>query len=47
MPQEKTPSVLFVCSKNGGKSQLAAGLMRDLAGGKVAVYSAGTKPAKD
>jgi arsenate-mycothiol transferase len=47
MTQEKTPSVLFVCSKNGGKSQLAAGLMRDLAGDKVAVYSAGTKPAKD
>ncbi|TPV52541.1 low molecular weight phosphatase family protein [Pseudarthrobacter phenanthrenivorans] len=47
MPQEKTPSVLFVCSKNGGKCQLAAGLMRDLAGGNVAVYSAGTKPAKD
>ena len=23
----KKPSVLFVCSKNGGKSQLAAGLM--------------------
>jgi arsenate-mycothiol transferase len=42
----KTPSVLFVCSKNGGKSQLAAGLMRDLAGGAVAVYSAGTKPGK-
>ncbi|WP_455835239.1 arsenate-mycothiol transferase ArsC [Pseudarthrobacter siccitolerans] len=47
MTQEKTPSVLFVCSKNGGKSQLAAGLMRDLAGNKIAVYSAGTKPAKD
>jgi arsenate-mycothiol transferase len=47
MTQEKTPSVLFVCSKNGGKSQLAAGLMRDLAGDKIAVYSAGTKPAKD
>jgi arsenate-mycothiol transferase len=47
MTQEKTPSVLFVCSKNGGKSQLAAALMRDLAGDKVAVYSAGTKPAKD
>ena len=47
MPQEITPSVLFVCSKNGGKSQLAAGLMRDLAGGNVAVYSAGTKPGKD
>ena len=40
----KTPSVLFVCSKNGGKSQLAAGLMRDLAGEAVTVYSAGTKP---
>jgi arsenate-mycothiol transferase len=40
----KTPAVLFVCSKNGGKSQLAAGLMRDLAGDAVAVYSAGTKP---
>lgn len=40
----KTPSVLFVCSKNGGKSQLAAGLMRAAAGDAVAVYSAGTKP---
>ena len=42
----KTPSVLFVCSKNGGKSQLAAGLMNQLAGGAVTVYSAGTKPGK-
>lgn len=44
---EKKPTVLFVCSKNGGKSQLAAGLMRQLAGGSVDVYSAGTKPGKD
>ena len=42
----KTPSVLFVCSKNGGKSQLAAGLMNQLAGGAVTVHSAGTKPGK-
>jgi arsenate-mycothiol transferase len=42
----KTPGVLFVCSKNGGKSQLAAGLMNQLAGGTVTVYSAGTKPGK-
>ncbi|MGY2746105.1 arsenate-mycothiol transferase [Arthrobacter sp. UYCu723] len=42
----KTPAVLFVCSKNGGKSQLAAGLMNQLAGGAVMVYSAGTKPGK-
>ncbi|MGO4858007.1 arsenate-mycothiol transferase ArsC [Arthrobacter sp. 2MCAF14] len=40
----KTPSVLFVCSKNGGKSQLAAGLMNQLAHGTVTVHSAGTKP---
>jgi arsenate-mycothiol transferase len=40
----KKPSVLFVCSKNGGKSQLAAGLMNQLAAGTVTVYSAGTKP---
>ncbi|MFJ5958036.1 low molecular weight phosphatase family protein [Paenarthrobacter sp. NPDC092416] len=40
----KTPAVLFVCSKNGGKSQLAAGLMRELAGDTVVVHSAGTKP---
>lgn len=40
----KTPSVLFVCSKNGGKSQLAAGLMNQLANGTVTVHSAGTKP---
>ena len=38
------PSVLFVCVKNGGKSQMAAGLMRQAAGDSVSVYSAGTKP---
>lgn len=43
---QKTPSVLFVCSKNGGKSQLAAGLMNQLAGGSITVFSAGTKPGK-
>jgi arsenate-mycothiol transferase len=39
-----TPSVLFVCVKNGGKSQMAAGLMKAAAGDTVAVHSAGTKP---
>ena len=38
------PAVLFVCVKNGGKSQMAAGLMRQLVGDTVDVYSAGTKP---
>lgn len=45
----ETPAVLFVCVKNGGKSQMAAGLMRqDLAAagleGAVVVSSAGTHP---
>ncbi len=39
-----TPSVLFVCVKNGGKSQMAAGLMRKAAGNTVTVQSAGTEP---
>lgn len=39
-----TPSVLFVCVKNGGKSQMAAGLMRAAAGDTVDVHSAGTNP---
>lgn len=42
----KAPAVLFVCSKNGGKSQLAAGLMNQLSAGSVTVYSAGTKPGR-
>ena len=46
MPEDRTdtPSVLFVCVKNGGKSQMAAGLVRQLAGDTVAVESAGTRP---
>lgn len=44
MSETSTPSVLFVCVKNGGKSQMAAGLMRQVAGDTVSVYSAGTKP---
>lgn len=38
------PSVLFICVKNAGKSQMAAGLMRHVAGDAVAVSSAGTRP---
>lgn len=38
------PSVVFVCVKNGGKSQMAAALMRLRAGDAVEVHSAGTRP---
>ncbi|GAA4702385.1 low molecular weight phosphatase family protein [Pseudonocardia yuanmonensis] len=40
------PSVLFVCVRNGGKSQMAAGLMRKAAGDQVEVHSAGTNPGE-
>ena len=40
----RVPSVLYVCVKNGGKSQMAAALMRQIAGDAVEVHSAGTRP---
>lgn len=42
--ESSTPSVLFVCVKNSGKSQMAAGLMRKATGDAVEVHSAGTEP---
>ncbi|CAB4675356.1 MAG: heat-shock protein HtpX [Actinobacteria bacterium] len=38
------PSVLFVCVHNAGRSQMAAGFMTALSGGKVEVLSAGSAP---
>ncbi|MDT0300640.1 arsenate reductase ArsC [Streptomonospora wellingtoniae] len=40
------PSVLFVCVHNAGRSQMAAGHLRRLAGGRVEVRSAGSEPAE-
>jgi L-amino acid N-acyltransferase YncA/protein-tyrosine-phosphatase len=40
------PSVLFVCVHNAGRSQLAAGWLRRLAGDRVEVRSAGSEPAE-
>lgn len=40
-------SVLFVCVKNAGKSQMAAALMRRIGGDAVEVHSAGTRPGSD
>jgi arsenate reductase len=39
------PSVLFVCVHNAGRSQMAAGWLRHLAGNTVEVRSAGSEPA--
>jgi arsenate reductase len=43
---ELPPEVLFVCVHNAGRSQMAAALVRQLAGGKITVRSAGTAPSE-
>ena len=42
---DQKPSVLFVCVHNAGRSQMAAGWLRELAGDRVEVRSAGSIPA--
>jgi arsenate reductase len=43
---DDTPTVLFLCVHNAGRSQMAAGWMRTLAGDGVRVLSAGSEPAE-
>ena len=38
------PTVLFVCVHNAGRSQMAAGYLKALAGDRVEVLSAGSEP---
>jgi protein-tyrosine-phosphatase len=40
-----TPTVLFVCIHNAGRSQMAAGYLRTLGAGRIEVLSAGSAPA--
>ncbi|MEG3628882.1 arsenate-mycothiol transferase ArsC [Streptomyces poriticola] len=46
-PGTGLPRVLFVCSQNAGRSQLAAALLAHRAQGHVVVSSAGTHPAAE
>ena len=41
------PRVLFVCVHNAGRSQMAAGFLKSVAGERVDVVSAGSEPADD
>jgi len=41
----RRPAVLFVCVHNAGRSQMAAGFLRAIAGDRVDVFSAGSEPA--
>ncbi len=44
---DAAPTVLFVCVQNAGRSQLAAGILRHLAGDRVTVRTAGSAPAPE
>ena len=41
------PEVLFVCTHNAGRSQMAAALLNQQAAGRVRVTSAGSQPASE
>ncbi len=41
------PAVLFLCVHNAGRSQMAAGWLRHLAGERVEVFSGGSDPGRE
>ncbi|QUY61248.1 Arsenate-mycothiol transferase ArsC1 [Gulosibacter molinativorax] len=41
------PEVLFVCVQNAGRSQMAAAILRQLAGDRVVVRTAGSAPGRE
>lgn len=40
-----TPAVLFLCTHNAGRSQMALGFFNHLAAGRAVAYSGGSEPA--
>ena len=44
---DERPAVLFLCGHNAGRSQMAAGWVRGLAGDRVRVFSGGSNPSDD
>ncbi len=46
MTSSDTPTVMFLCVHNAGRSQMAAGWLRHLAGDRVEVLSGGSAPGE-
>ena len=46
MPNPK-PAVLFLCNHNAGRSQMAMGFFKHIAGDHASVYSGGSEPAAE
>lgn len=44
---ESKPAVLFLCTHNAGRSQMAMGFFKDVAGDRATVYSGGSEPANE
>src|SRR5205807_1838142 len=44
--QAQRPRVLFLCTHNSARSQMAEGLLRHLSGGSVEAFSAGTEATR-
>jgi arsenate reductase len=45
-PNDK-PAVLFLCTHNAGRSQMAMGFFKHLAGDRATAYSGGSEPASE
>ncbi|MFN6543354.1 phosphotyrosine protein phosphatase [Mycolicibacterium nivoides] len=45
MTERDRPSVLFLCTHNAGRSQMAMGFLAHLAGDRASVFSGGSEPA--
>jgi protein-tyrosine-phosphatase len=43
----KTPAVLFLCTHNAGRSQMALGFFNALSDGQAIGYSGGSEPARE
>lgn len=46
-PAVNNPAVLFLCTHNAGRSQMALGFFDALAGGQAVGYSGGSEPARE